>query len=476
MSIEHSAASVLNEFNGGESEQVSARHNMASVLIVDDEPGIRSFLKKGLSSIFGLVDTVDSVEMADELRQRCHYDLLIVDIRLPGLSGVEWVTDLREQGSMTSVIFMTAYADLETAIEALRAGAADFMMKPFRMEQMLTAVKRCMEHQKMLRENYVLRRQVEIYSNMSGMIGDCSAFKKVCALVKQVAPVSSTVLIEGETGTGKELVAHAIHKASGRSGSFVPINCGAMTAELLESELFGHSKGAFTGANSSREGLFSYANEGTLFLDEIGEMPLSMQTHLLRVLQERSIRPVGANKETPIDVRVLAATNKNLEQLVASGEFREDLFYRLNVLSIRIPPLRERKEDLVMLAQHFWNSLSNEMGIDTPEISELEFEALGRYEWPGNIRELRNVIERSLLLNLKPINCIAGQLNAEVTHEPLGLNDEELGDSLEHIEKQHILKILAQEKGNKTSSARVLGVSRKTLERKTKAWNNEAEA
>jgi len=447
-----------------------ARQNMTSVLIVDDEQGIRRFLQKGLNGIFGLIDVVDSVEMADELRQRCHYDLLIVDIRLPGRSGVEWVTDLREQGSMTSVIFMTAYADLEIAIEALRAGAADFMTKPFRMEQMLSAVKRCMEHQKMLRENYVLRRQIEIYSNMSGMIGNCTAFKKVCALVKQVAPVPSTVLIEGETGTGKELVAHAIHKTSGRTGSFVPVNCGAMSAELLESELFGHCKGSFTGAHSSREGLFSYANGGTLFLDEIGEMPLSMQTHLLRVLQERSIRPVGANKETPVDVRVLAATNKNLEELVERGLFRQDLFYRLNVLSIEIPPLRERKEDLVMLAQHFWSSLSNEMGIETPKMDEEEFEALSRYEWPGNIRELKNVIERSLLLNIKPIKCIAGSIADEIEQDKQDSNKEAIGSSLEAIEKQHILKVLSQEKGNKTAAARVLGVSRKTLERKAKAW------
>lgn len=467
-------ASELNvqpdNLNNTELNSQPERHNMTSVLIVDDEQGIRRFLQKGLSDIFGLIDVVDSVEMADELRQRCHYDLLIVDIRLPGRSGVDWVTDLREQGSMTSVIFMTAYADLEIAIEALRAGAADFMTKPFRMEQMLSAVKRCMEHQKMLRENYVLRRQVEIYSNMSGMIGNCNAFKKVCDLVKQVAPVPSTVLIEGETGTGKELVAHAIHMASGRTGSFVPINCGAMSADLLESELFGHCKGAFTGAHSSREGLFSYANGGTLFLDEIGEMPLSMQTHLLRVLQERSIRPVGANKETPIDVRVLAATNKNLEKLVETGEFRQDLFYRLNVLSIRIPPLRERKEDLVMLAQHFWSSLANEMGIEMPDVSETDFVALSRYEWPGNIRELRNVIERSLLLNIKPIKCIAGPLGDEVEQPAQDMGSESIGSSLDAIEKQHILKILGQENGNKTAAARVLGVSRKTLERKAKAW------
>ena len=444
-------------------------NHMASVLVVDDEPGIRSFLQKGLKGSFGLVDVVDNVEMADELRQRCHYDLLIVDIRLPGRSGVEWVTELRKQGAMTSVIFMTAYADLETAIQALRAGAADFMMKPFRMEQMLASVRRCMERQKMLRENYVLRRQVEKYTSMSGMIGDCELFKSVCETVKRIAPMPSTVLIEGETGTGKELAARAVHKGSNRSGSFVPVNCGAMNAELLESELFGHNKGAFTGAHSSREGLFAYANGGTIFLDEIGEMPMPMQTHLLRVLQERTIRPVGANREMPVDVRVLAATNKSLADLVASGKFREDLYYRLNVLAIRIPSLRERKDDVIMLAKHFWCSLSSEMGIEVPEINEHEFSRLSDYDWPGNIRELRNVIERSLLLNISPMQCISGQSSAATIVSDAGAN-EGSHDSLELIEKQHILKILAQEKGNKTAAARVLGVSRKTLERKTKAW------
>lgn len=443
--------------------------HMASVLVVDDEPGIRSFLKKGLKSSFGLVDVVDTVDMADDLRQRCYYDLLIVDIRLPGRSGVEWVTELREQGTMTSVIFMTAYADLETAIEALRAGAADFMMKPFRMEQMMASVKRCMERQKMLRENYVLRRQIEKYTNMSGMIGESDLFKSVCETLKRIAPMPSTVLIEGETGTGKELAARAIHEYSYRSGSFVPVNCGAMSAELLESELFGHSKGAFTGAHQSREGLFTYASGGTIFLDEIGEMPMTMQTHLLRVLQERTIRPVGSNREIPVDVRVVAATNKNLVDLVAAGRFREDLYYRLNVLALRIPSLRERKADIINLAKHFWLALANDMAIDTEDVSDMELQKLVTYDWPGNIRELKNVIERSLLLAISPAQCIAGQIN-EVNKTTDNNDEDSLSDSLDIIEKQHILKILDQHGGNKTSAARVLGVSRKTLERKTKAW------
>lgn len=336
---------------------------MASVLIVDDEPGIRSFLQKGLRKYFGLVETAENVETAEELRQHCHFDLIITDIRLPGQTGgVEWVRELREQGGTTGVIFMTAHADLETAIAALRAGAEDFIMKPFRMEQMITAVERYLERQKMQRENFVLRRQVEQIYDSAGMVGKCQQMRTLCDVIKRVVPMPSTVLIEGESGTGKELAARAIHEMSGRSGSFVPVNCGAMTAELLESELFGHVKGAFTGAHLSRDGLFTYASSGTLFLDEIGETPLSMQAHLLRALEERTIRPVGSNREVPIDVRIIAASNRDLAQEVRNGDFREDLYYRLNVLSLRMPALRERHEDIPLLAKHFIDTAIRRVG------------------------------------------------------------------------------------------------------------------
>ena len=334
-----------------------------SVLVIDDEHGIRNFLVKGLSRCVGLIECAESIEKAMELRQRCHFDLIIADIRLPGKSGVEWVQELRAEGCSTSVIFITAHAQLDIAIEAIRAGAADFIIKPFRMDQILTAVDRCIERQDIRRENFVLRRQVDKLYDASGMIGDCRQIHQLCDMIKQVAPTPSTILIEGESGTGKELAARSIHNLSGRSGSFVPINCGAMSAELLESELFGHVKGAFTGAHQRREGLFSFANGGTLFLDEIGEMPLTMQAHLLRVLEEKTIRPVGSNQEFPVDVRVIAATNKTLEQQVEFGEFRQDLFFRLNVISIRIPSLRERVEDMKVLSQHFIDSISVNLGV-----------------------------------------------------------------------------------------------------------------
>ncbi|MES9991583.1 MAG: sigma-54 dependent transcriptional regulator [Candidatus Thiodiazotropha sp.] len=441
---------------------------MASVLIVDDEPGIRSFLQKGLRKYFGLVETAEDVATAEELRQHCHFDLIITDIRLPGqVGGVEWVRELREQGGVTGVIFMTAHADMETAIDALRAGAEDFILKPFRMEQMITAVERYLERQKMQRENFVLRRQVEQLYDSSGMVGRCQQMKSLCDVIKRVAPMPSTVLIEGESGTGKELAARAIHEMSGRSGSFVPVNCGAMTAELLESELFGHVKGAFTGAHLSRDGLFTYASGGTLFLDEIGEMPLSMQAHLLRALEERTIRPVGSNREVPVDVRIIAASNRDLEQEVRSGDFREDLYYRLNVLSLRIPALRERKEDIPLLVKHFVEVLAGELGITPPQMGESDLVRLLDYDWPGNVRELKNVIERCLLLNKSPSLCMLGSEAAVTQADPFDASKTLL---LEAIEKQHILKVLDLEGGNKSAAARMLGISRKTLERKTQAW------
>ncbi|TVO70990.1 MAG: sigma-54-dependent Fis family transcriptional regulator [Sedimenticola selenatireducens] len=440
---------------------------MTSVLIVDDEPGIRSFLQRGLQKYFGLVETAENAAAAEILHERCYFDLIIADIRLPGRTGVEWVTELREQGTATGVIFMTAYADLETAIAALRAGAEDFIMKPFRMEQMMASVKRYMDRQKMQRENFVLRRQVDHIFDKSGMVGECELIKNLCQVIKRVAPMPSTVLIEGESGTGKELAARAIHEWSGRVGSFVPVNCGAISAELLESELFGHIKGAFTGAHQAREGLFTYANEGTLFLDEIGEMPLSMQAHLLRVLEERTVRPVGSNKEVPVAVRIIAATNRDLSEQVKNGQFREDLYYRLNVLSIRMPSLRERLEDIPQLTAHFSKSLASELGVEPPQLSQADLACLRNYDWPGNVRELKNVIERCLLLNSSPSQCLS---KPSLSDDPADSKSEGDALQLDQVEKHHILRVLEGEGGNKSAAARLLGISRKTLERKVQAW------
>ena len=441
---------------------------MKSILIIDDEPGILSFLQRGLSKYADMLETASDLNLASELISRCHFDLIVSDIRLPDGSGVEWLSKIRQEGNQTPVIFMTAYADLATAIEALRVGAVDFLMKPFRLEQIQSSVDRCLHYEQMRRENYVFRRQVEQNFDVKNMIGESQELLNICQIIKHVAPMPSTVLIEGESGTGKELAARAVHDLSKRKGNFVSINCGAMSAELLESELFGHVKGAFTGAHQAREGLFTFAKEGTLFLDEIGEMPMVMQVHLLRVLEEHSIRPVGSNIETKVDVRIIAATNRDLADAVKNGKFREDLYYRLNVLSIRMPPLRKRRGDLALLSRHFAEKLSVDLGVAKPVLSKTELQRMSEYNWPGNVRELKNVIERSLLLGVLPSQCIAGFVPQR--HSMVDATDEEDALLLEQVEKKHILKVLAMEEGNKSAASRLLGVSRKTMERKLKAW------
>lgn len=452
----------------------------ASILVVDDEAGIRNFLRRALAKQYGLVEVADSVAAAEELRRRCHFDLLIVDIRLPGRSGLEWIGDLRDNGKSPDVIFITAYADLDTTIAALRFGAVDFVRKPFRIEQILVAVERCFARRQLARENTALHHQVDEYvgrvCGMDGMVGDSPAMNTVCEMIQRVAPTPSSVLIEGETGTGKELAARAIHRCSARRGPFVPINCVAISAELFESELFGHTKGAFTHAHQPREGLFSFANNGTLFLDEISEMPLAMQAKFLRVLESRTIRPVGSDREVPVDVRVIAATNRNLEAEVRRGRFREDLYYRLNVVGLRMPALREHAEDIPDLVDYLAETLTMELGVAPILFDQQELRRLQEYSWPGNVRELRNLLERALLLGRLSVDSLTG--------EPVGIGNDsaESGSNqlfpvdwkLDEVQKRHMLRVLNASGGNKSEAARRLGVSRKTLERKLCSNSNTA--
>ena len=420
------------------------------------------FLAEGLAPIFSLVETATNADDAEALRQRCHFDLIISDIRLPGdLCGLRWITALREQGMDTPVIFTAMYADLKIAIRALRANAQDFILKPFHIDRMLEAVTGCLDRQPMQRGAAAPRRPIATPPDDAPMIGSCALIRTTCDMINRIAAQPSTVLIEGESGTGKELAARAIHTCSGRSGPFVPVNCGALTTELLESELFGHIKGAFTGASQARDGLFSFADKGTLFLDEIGDMPLSMQTHLLRVLEAHSIRPVGSNREMPVDVRIIAATHRNLKQRINAGLFREDLYYRLHIFNVRLPALRERLEDMVELIGHFTQTLSAALELPAPSLDEAELQRLRAHHWPGNIRELRNVIERSMLLGISPSRCLDGADSPAPADHDL---------SLHAMERRHILTLLRQHAGNKSAAARTLGISRKTLERKCQAW------
>ncbi|MFA7096548.1 MAG: sigma-54 dependent transcriptional regulator [Gammaproteobacteria bacterium] len=443
-----------------------------SVLVVDDEPGMRNFLRRALHRHCALVEATDSAETAEQLRLRCHFDVMILDIRLPGRSGLAWLEELRTEGHRVDVIFITAYADMDTAVAALRLGAADFIIKPFRMEQIVAAVKRCLAQHQLQRENYVLRRPIEQLYTMDGMVGQTPAMHEVCRVIRRVAPTPSTILIEGESGTGKELAARAIHRMSGRAGPFVPVNCSAVAPELLESEFFGHTRGAFTGAQQAREGLFTYANGGTLFLDEISEMPPSMQAKLLRVLEERAIRPVGAERQVPVDVRIVVATNRSLAEMVRAGTFREDLYYRLNVLTIRMPPLRERMEDLPALVRFFTDALAAELGVPPLRFTDEQIESLRAYHWPGNVRELRNVIERALLLGALPADHLGQGADAGKDWHVRTGDDwgYPLGWTLEDVKKHHILRVLNTVDGNKSEAARRLAVSRKTLERKLARW------
>lgn len=437
-----------------------------SILILDDEPGIRNFLQRALAKEFGLVESVDSVESAEALRERCRFDILIVDISLPGRSGLDWVAALHHAGDPCDVIFITAYADLNATIGAIRAGATDFILKPFRVEQLVAAVKRCVARR--IRTSPGATSTAAPRDSDTDMIGAGEALKQVRHLIERVAPTPAPVLIEGETGTGKELAAAALHRASGRRGPLVAINCVAISPELFESELFGHIKGAFTGAHQSREGLFVTAKGGTLFLDEISEMPLPMQAKLLRVLETLRVRPVGADHEISVDVRLITATNRNLADAVRKGSFREDLYFRLNVVNLKIPCLRDRPADIPELLAYFSRKLAQELGVPAHAFLPEDIARLQAYYWPGNVRELRNIVERTLLLGDVPWE----NLGVEPSPSPAARIATPLpaGCTLDEVEKRHTLQVLGSTHGNKSEAARRLGISRKTLERKLAAW------
>lgn len=442
-----------------------------SILVVDDEPGIRNFLQRALSKEYGLVEAVDRVEAAEALRIRCRFDILIVDVSLPGQSGLDWVASLHQAGERCDVIFITAYADLNATIGAIRAGATDFILKPFRVEQLLAAVKRCVANRARAREMAAFARSepVSIDHGAGDMIGTSPAIEEVRRVISRVAPTPASVLIEGETGSGKELVASAIHRASGRRGPMVAINCIAIAPELFESELFGHTKGAFTGAHQAREGLFIAAKGGTLFLDEISEMPVAMQAKLLRALETRRVRPVGADQEVPVDVRLLTASNRDLGDAVRKGLFREDLYFRLNVVSVKVPALRDRTVDIPDLLDHFSRKLAQELSVSPHEFRPEEIESLQTYSWPGNVRELRNVVERTLLLGRLPLDSI-GAIDAPAADTEQAVIGFPAAWPLDEVEKHHTLRVLRGTQGNKSEAARRLGISRKTLERKLAIW------
>ena len=458
------------------------RWPLATVLVVDDEPGMRHFLDKTLAARVGQVFSAESAEAADVLLRHHRFDLVVLDIALPGKSGIAWLKELRERGFAGEVVLITAFADLDTAIEALRAGANDFILKPFRVTQILNALRHGLERALLRRENWVLRHTLSQRTPAAdGLVGESLAIKGLQAALRRVAQVDSTVLLNGESGTGKELAALALHRHSARAaGPFVPVNCATMSPDLIESELFGQAqlpgRADLGEPRRGRDGLFVYAQGGTLFLDEIGELPLAQQAALLRVLEERRIRPVGSEQEIPVDVRIVAATHRKLADEVAAGRFRKDLYYRLQVVEINLPPLRAHKEDMAALVAHFIDTLAPRLGVPPIEVSADELGYLQQYDWPGNVRELRNLIERSLILGALNVSALyqglarqgggvaprAGGFAASAA--ALATTD------LHTLEKQHILAVLDSVGGDKTRAALLLGISRRTLERRVAEW------
>jgi len=445
-----------------EAARLTARLATARLLVVDDEPGMRNFLVKTLAPHCREVVEADSAEAADALTARQLFDVVILDNRMPGRSGLEWLAEQRRRGSLSDTIIMTAFADLDTAIEAMRAGAVDFVLKPFRSNQLLNAVRRCVELAAMRRENALLRHELATgdpgRSRRARLIGASPQIEEVRQMLERVARVPSPVLLTGESGTGKEVAARHLHGLSERAaGPFVPVNCAAIPADMLEIELFGHTRGAFPGADAPREGLLVSAQGGTVFLDEIGELSASAQTALRRVIEDRAVRPVGSERERPLDIRLVFATSKNLPEEVAAGRFREDLWFRVNVLEINMPPLRRRGADTVDLARLFVTELASQLGLPGIDIDAAARAAILRHDWPGNIRELRNFVERALIFGRFPVEQLSPPPSGPI--EPL-----------DDVERREILSALEATGGNRAEAARRLGVSRKTIDRKCAAW------
>ena len=436
----------------------------ASVLVVDDEPGMRNFLLKTLAPRAGQVLGAASAEEAEALLQKHRFDLVILDITLPGKNGIALLKEMRAQGEPCEVVLITAFADLDTAIEALRAGAGDFLLKPFRVAQVLGAVRQGLERARLKRENWVLRRTLHQRTPPAdGLVGRSIVIKGLQAALHRVAAVDSTVLLTGASGTGKELAAQALHRLSPHaSAPFVPVNCAAISATQIEEELFGAP---------GRDGLFVYAQGGTLFLDEIAELPLPMQAKLLRALENRRIRPVGSEQEIPVQLRIVAATNRPLRGEVDAGRFRADLYYRLQVVEITLPPLAAHKEDIPDLVAHFNETLAPRMGVPPIDVSPDEMHYLQQYAWPGNVRELRNLIERSLIVGALNVSALYQSLQAlsRALPEPVRPVLDVVTD-LHTLEKRHILAVLDSVEGDKTRAAQLLGISRRTLERRCAEW------
>jgi DNA-binding NtrC family response regulator len=436
----------------------------ATVLVVEDEEKLRRVIELQLKTAGFDVEQAGSAEDAVKLADRA--DVILTDLRLPGQSGLDLVANLRSQDSHTPVIVMTAFGSIETAVEAMKAGAVDFLPKPFSLDHLMTVVNKALELRTLRDENRELRAELSQRYEFDNIVGRSEAMREIFATITRVASTRATVLLCGESGVGKDLIARAIHHHSPRADRpFVKINCTALPENLMESELFGYEKGAFTGANTTKPGKFEQADTGTVFLDEIGDVPGSIQVKLLRILQEREFERLGSNKTRHIDVRVLAATNVDLRAALEQGTFREDLYYRLNVLPITIPSLRERKEDIPFLATHFIKKLRKDLGSPVESISDAAIERLLGYHWPGNVRELENVLERSMVLASGTV-LEAGDIKLDTAPKSRAASVDNFlpeGMTLDQFEQSIIREALQRANGNKSQAARLLGLTRNAL-------------
>jgi len=453
------------------------------ILVIDDEENMRHMLKTLLEKSGYIVETASDGSEALKMVDQTLYDFILCDLKMPNIDGMEFFESARDKLWATTVIMMSAYGTIDTAIESMKQGAYDFISKPFKSDEVLLTLKKAEERESLKRENRWLKERIKkIQENykFGKLVAKSKAMQSVFKLSEKVAQYNTTVLILGESGTGKELIARGIHSRSERSGMpFVPVNCGGIPDSLLESEFFGYKKGAFTGADTNKKGLFEEADEGTIFLDEIGELPQPLQVKLLRVLQESEIRPVGESKTKKIDVRVIAATAKNLEDEVSQGNFREDLYYRLNVLKIELPPLRERTEDIPLLNQYFINLFNEKFNKDIREISPSAVSLLLNRQWPGNVRELENAIERAIVLAEEPVlmpENFLPEIEKKMGKEDL--NDIFDGYSLkiakEKFETMMITKALVKTEGNRSQASRLLEISHPSLLSKIKAYSIKA--
>ncbi|MBI3399053.1 MAG: sigma-54-dependent Fis family transcriptional regulator [Deltaproteobacteria bacterium] len=470
-----------------------------NILIVDDEKGIRDFLEITLKKEGYRVASVSGGEEAIKLLNKSSYDLVISDIRMKGMSGVELLKNIKEMNPETLVFMITAYASVDTAIDAMKAGAYDYITKPFKIDEVKHIIRNALDKKRLETENILLKKELKSRYGFANLIGSSPKMLEIYNLIKRVESTRTNVIITGESGTGKELVARAIHyEGSRKDKPFVPINCGAIPENLLESELFGHQKGAFTGAVANKSGLFEMANQGTIFLDEITELPRELQVKLLRVIQERNFRRVGGVEDISVDVRIIAATNKDIDKEVKEGRFREDLFYRLNVIPIHMPSLRERKEDIPLFAEHFLEKYCKELGKDIKKISGEAMEFLVKHPYPGNIRELENIIERAVALeptdiilpeslpeyvrsqksevrsqNIIEIEGQASPLSSGIMSPEIPSEGFNIEKNIEDYEKAIILDALKKSGGVKKKAAELLGLSFRSMRYKLDKYGIE---